>query len=162
RRRRPPGRGRARVGRRRSFRASRAARHRAVRDGLREALMRHRPRGVTPSRVEVLAAAKVNLGFQVGAPRDDGFHDVAGLLQTISLHDTLVVEAADEPRGDVVADVDGTRVALVVDGPESADLATEDNLVMRAARVLARGMDARPVRITLTKQIPSAAGLGGG
>lgn len=121
--------------------------------------------GGPPTELRVFASAKVNLGWQVGPRRADGYHDVTGLLHTISIVDRLVVRISAEadPVGQVVADVDGASVALTVEGPEAVDgLAGADNLVLRAAEVLARRTLPLPTSMHLHKDIPVAAGLGGG
>jgi 4-diphosphocytidyl-2-C-methyl-D-erythritol kinase len=103
-------------------------------------------------RAVVEAAAKVNVGLRVGPLREDGYHAVEGLVQTISLVDSLEVVPNAVP--------DAPLVTVVVFGfPE---LETEDNLVARAAHALAENVEAEPVRVVLRKSIPVAAGLGGG
>ncbi len=99
------------------------------------------------SSITLTAPAKVNLTLEVLGRRDDGYHDIASIMQTIDLHDTVTLEDADE-------------VALRCDRPE---LETTDNLALKAASALkdATGSE-RGARITLEKQIPVAAGLGGG
>lgn len=99
------------------------------------------------ARLEILAPAKINLLLQVLGPRPDGYHEVRTVLQTIDLADRLTLEQAG-------------RLELRCDLPE---LETEDNLVLQAARALARatGREAR-VRIGLRKSIPPGSGLGGG
>ncbi len=97
------------------------------------------------------APAKVNLYLHVTGKRADGYH----------LLDSLVVfaDAADALRW-----VPGEELSLSLDGPEGALLAQEaDNLVLRAARLLARegGRSARG-RLTLEKNLPVASGIGGG
>jgi len=123
-----------------------------------------RPRGRPPARVSVSCAAKVNLGWSVGPRHDDGYHEVQGVLQTVSLADRLEIWTCEpaEVEGDTF-EVDGEPIGLVVDGPESSEaLRTADNLVFAAARCAAQRAAPRPTTIRLTKQIPSAAGLGGG
>ena len=97
--------------------------------------------------ITVRAHAKINLTLEVLGRRDDGYHDIASILQTVSLHDTLTFEEAD----DITLDCD------------RADLVTPDNLVLRAAHLLrdATGV-LRGTAIGLRKNIPVAAGLGGG
>jgi len=93
-------------------------------------------------------SAKVNLALEVLGKREDGYHEIATVLQAVDLFDRLKVEVAD-------------TLSLHTDDPA---LPTDDgNLVMRAARLLqkAAGVDAG-ARIRLTKRIPVAAGLGGG
>ncbi len=90
----------------------------------------------------------MNLALEVLGKRADGYHEIATVLQAVDLFDRLTVEAAD-------------TISLDTDDP---DLPTDDgNLVMRAARLLQKesGVDAG-ARIGLRKQIPVAAGLGGG
>jgi 4-diphosphocytidyl-2-C-methyl-D-erythritol kinase len=91
--------------------------------------------------------AKINLTLEVLGRRDDGYHDLASLVHTISLADDLRIEPADE-------------VVVRVEGP---DLEPETNLVSRAARLLASATGAHGgADLTLVKRIPTAAGLGGG
>jgi 4-diphosphocytidyl-2-C-methyl-D-erythritol kinase len=93
-------------------------------------------------------SAKVNLALEVLGKRDDGYHDIATVLQAVDLFDRLRIEAAD-------------TLSLHTDDPE---LPTDDgNLVMRAARLLQKvsGVE-KGARIQLSKRIPVAAGLGGG
>lgn len=103
-------------------------------------------------RVTVRAHAKINLDLRVGGRRPDGFHDVHTILQSIELHDTLTLRAAEG----------ACRIRCAVPGVPPG----EDNLVHRAARSLwaelgGRG-DVRGVAVTIRKRIPVAAGLGGG
>jgi 4-diphosphocytidyl-2-C-methyl-D-erythritol kinase len=87
----------------------------------------------------IRAYAKVNLTLEVLRRRDDGYHDVASVVHTISLADELYIEPAEE------------IVTL------------DDNLVARAAHMLAAATHTRPAaRLRLHKRIPIAAGLGGG
>ncbi len=97
--------------------------------------------------ITMRAHAKINLTLEILGKRDDGYHDIASILQTVSLHDTLTFEESD-------------GVTLDCDRPE---LATPDNLVLRAAHLLRDYAGASSgVAINLYKRIPVAAGLGGG
>ena len=92
------------------------------------------------------AAAKINWFLKVVGKRDDGYHDIVSPMQRIGLFDTLSFEAADGL--DVVSDL---------------DIPVGDNLVFRAALLLKEVTGcASGARITLVKNIPSQAGLGGG
>ena len=104
--------------------------------------------------VTVRAPAKVNLGLAVGAPRPDGFHDVATAYHAISLHDELVAAEADELSVSVT-----TSDGLPLDGvPQDAT-----NLAVAAATVLAERTGVDPlVRLHITKAIPVAGGMAGG
>jgi 4-diphosphocytidyl-2-C-methyl-D-erythritol kinase len=102
------------------------------------------------TRLLVRCPAKVNLGLRVLAKRRDGYHEVATLYQAIDWWDELALEAA----GGLVLSVDDPAVP-----------AGEENLVLRAARLLqarvprAGGCGAS---LALAKSIPAGAGLGGG
>ena len=98
--------------------------------------------------LRLLAPAKVNLTFEVLGRRDDGYHEVRTILQSLSLADELAFEASDD-------------LSLTVE-PEGA-APVEENLVLAAARLLQReaGVSAGAA-IHLTKRIPMAGGLGGG
>jgi 4-diphosphocytidyl-2-C-methyl-D-erythritol kinase len=89
------------------------------------------------------APAKINLALVVGPLRPDGKHEVATVLQRIDLADRVQLEASED--------------RLVVGGYPG------DTLVRRALEALAEEAGAEPRwRVTLTKRIPVAAGLGGG
>jgi 4-diphosphocytidyl-2-C-methyl-D-erythritol kinase len=92
------------------------------------------------------ASAKVNLFLHVGERRTDGFHPLQSLAVFTDMGDVLSVEAAPE-------------LSLTVEGPFAPGLQGEsDNLVLRAARALG----AQGARLTLTKNLPVASGIGGG
>jgi 4-diphosphocytidyl-2-C-methyl-D-erythritol kinase len=91
---------------------------------------------------ELLAPAKLNLTLVVGPARPDGRHEVVTVLQRISLADRITVESADE---------------LAIEGYE------EDTIVRGALEALAAAAGTTPRwRVQVQKQIPVAAGLGGG
>ena len=94
--------------------------------------------------------AKINLYLDVLRRRDDGYHNIETIFQTVSLHDTLTFQ--DDPSG---------RVSLTC---SRADLETGDgNLVCRAAALLRKHSGcARGAAVHLEKNIPVAAGLAGG
>lgn len=97
--------------------------------------------------ITVLAPAKLNLVLEVLGKRDDGYHEVRSLVQTISLCDILSFEPARE-------------VSLECTEPS---LQTRDNLVIRAAELFRKACAYRKgAKIRLKKQIPWSAGLGGG
>jgi 4-diphosphocytidyl-2-C-methyl-D-erythritol kinase len=97
-------------------------------------------------------SAKINLTLRVGPARADGFHDVRSVMQSIALSDTLTLSTRKGPF------VLATRAPGVP--------ADRTNLVWRAAEVLWRALrrpgDPSDTHVKLEKQIPSAAGLGGG
>ena len=93
--------------------------------------------------MQVPSYAKINWSLRVVGKRDDGFHDIETIFQTISLHDTLTFTPSD-------------RFALTCSDPSIPT--DETNLVARAARAL--GIDG--VAIHIEKRIPAGGGLGGG
>ena len=100
------------------------------------------------------ARAKINLFLHVGDKRADGFHPLQSLAVFPLAGDELRVEAAPS-------------LSLGVEGPFAASLSGEgDNLVLRAARALgAEGpaiKAAQGAKLTLTKNLPVASGIGGG
>lgn len=96
------------------------------------------------------APAKINLCLHVLGRRGDGYHELLMLMQRISLFDRIEVEIL--PGGNVVVECPGVRIAQ-----------GEDNIAAQAARrMLARAGTDGGARITIDKQIPVAAGLGGG
>lgn len=99
--------------------------------------------------VFVPAFAKLNLTLEVLGRRPDGYHDLASVMQTISLHDTLALHPAPDGHFSLDCDVE--------------ELAGADNLALRAARAVAAACGVSTgVRIELRKATPFQAGLGGG
>src|SRR5204862_4365243 len=97
--------------------------------------------------MEELAHAKVNLSLRVLRHREDGFHEIETLMAPVTLCDSLEIESAN-------------KVEFRCDKPA---LAGEDNLVVRATRLFFSETNREPkVRLTLRKEIPHGAGLGGG
>ncbi|HEY5285963.1 MAG TPA: hypothetical protein VIJ50_02545 [Solirubrobacteraceae bacterium] len=99
--------------------------------------------------LRVLAPAKVNLGLFVGPTRSDGRHELASVMQSISLADELLLQAA--PPG-------VERDEIVCDAVAGENLAARALELFRAAT----GWNAPPLRLRIDKRIPIAAGLGGG
>ncbi len=98
----------------------------------------------------VPAYAKINLTLDVLGKRDDGYHRLASVMQTIALHDTLRIQANENGAISCFCDI--------------TELQTDDNLALRAAKLLAGTAPERQlgVEIELRKEIPAQAGLGGG
>ena len=102
--------------------------------------------------VSLAAPAKINLTLEVLRRRDDGYHEVRSVMQTVELADRVILTPADS----LSLTLSGDAQALAGEPPET-------NLAWRAAELL---RDARHVRagaaIEIEKRIPVAAGLGGG
>jgi 4-diphosphocytidyl-2-C-methyl-D-erythritol kinase len=102
--------------------------------------------------VEVLAPAKINLFLHVGEKRDDGYHALESLVAFAETADRMDLRREGE-------------LSLQLEGPFAAGLAREsDNLVLKVARALrlARDDESLGAAITLHKNLPVAAGVGGG
>lgn len=97
------------------------------------------------------APAKVNLYLHVTGRREDGYH----------LLDSLAVFG---PAGDLLTLAPAATLTLALDGPFGGALTAEpDNLVLRAARALATAAGrVAGARLTLSKGLPVASGIGGG
>jgi 4-diphosphocytidyl-2-C-methyl-D-erythritol kinase len=97
-------------------------------------------------KVTLRAPAKINWFLSVLGKRNDGYHDIVSPMQCVSLFDVLDFEDSD-------------RIELA----SEMDIPSEENLVYRAAALLREHSSYKGgARITLRKEIPSAAGLGGG
>jgi 4-diphosphocytidyl-2-C-methyl-D-erythritol kinase len=101
--------------------------------------------------LRIEAPAKVNLYLHVTGRRADGYHLLDSLIAFAAIGDTLDIEESDE-----LSLVNAGPFGVVLDpGP--------DNLVLRAARSLqAEAGITSGAKLTLTKRVPVAAGLGGG
>jgi 4-diphosphocytidyl-2-C-methyl-D-erythritol kinase len=103
-------------------------------------------------RFVVRAHAKVNLDLRVLGTRTDGFHELRTVFQSLELHDTLTCVTHSGPFKVIC------RTPAVPAGT--------DNIVWQAAtelwKELGRSGEPRGVKVTIQKQIPVQAGLGGG
>ncbi len=93
------------------------------------------------------APAKINLVLEILGKREDGYHEIKSIVQTVSLFDVLSFERAKDIKLSCSAQ----------------ELQSEDNLAYKAAVILKKMSGyAGGAKIYLEKQIPWAAGLGGG
>jgi 4-diphosphocytidyl-2-C-methyl-D-erythritol kinase len=96
-----------------------------------------------------LSPAKVNLHLRVLRKREDGYHDIATLMQPISLYDEMIFCPAEN--------------GITIQCPGSSVPENENNIVFRAAAALfSQASCSSGIHITIHKRIPVAAGLGGG
>ena len=97
--------------------------------------------------IEVLAPAKINLTLHVTGQRTDGYHELDSLVVFTDVGDRLTLKEEDE-------------LNVEISGPFALKLdLSDDNLVMRAARLMASKKGAR---IKLEKNLPVSSGIGGG
>jgi 4-diphosphocytidyl-2-C-methyl-D-erythritol kinase len=98
----------------------------------------------------VRAPAKINLSLLIAGKRPDGYHEIETVMAKVDLYDQLLFEPGQTPR-----------IELLCRGPRWAPEG-EENLVYRACRMLYDSAGATlPIKVTLTKNIPAASGLGG-
>ncbi len=101
--------------------------------------------------ISQFAPAKINLYLHVTGKRSDGYHTLDSLIVFADVGDQIEVTPADD-------------LSLSINGPYAAGLdAGKDNLVLQAARELSKAAHIKPgAKITLTKNLPVASGIGGG
>ena len=108
--------------------------------------------------LRILAPAKINLYLHITGRLDNGYHTLDSLIGFADIGDNIKIERADD-------------FAFVIDGPFSGqfDAKTRDasphssNLSVQAVWALSRAAQKPPhVKVTLTKNLPLAAGIGGG
>ena len=102
--------------------------------------------------IKVSCPAKINLTLEVVNKRDDGFHNIKSIMQTVSLYDYLTIEAKKAETTEIT--LSGTSEEIPYN---------EKNLVFKAAKLFLEesGISAK-INIFIEKNIPIAAGLAGG
>jgi len=100
--------------------------------------------------IQVWAPAKINLALEVTGRRRDGFHEIDTVMTTVNLFDNISIKPSE-------------KFSVNFTGPYSQGIDPSNDLAGRAAIELAKIAGCEPnVAITIEKQIPSSAGLGGG
>lgn len=92
--------------------------------------------------------AKINIGLNVVSKRDDGYHNLETIFYPVKMADAL--ELADSDK------IQFTASGIEIDGKP------ENNLVLKAYKILRTNYKLPPVKLHLHKVIPFGAGLGGG
>lgn len=98
----------------------------------------------------VFPNCKINIGLFVTSKRSDGFHNIESVFMPVDWNDILEINHAAGPQGNFV------QSGHVID----AD--TEQNIVMKAVRLMQREFAIGEVDVHLVKKLPMGAGLGGG
>ena len=102
------------------------------------------------NKIQLKALAKINLGLDVLRRREDGYHEVKMIMQTIGLHDDLEIRKTKTPGIQVKTNLYYLPT-------------NENNLVYKAAKLLMDEFQIQDgVSIQLKKRIPVAAGMAGG
>lgn len=94
--------------------------------------------------IKITACAKINLSLSVLGKREDGYHELDTVMQSVDLSDTVYIEKC---RG-IITDCKG--------------ISAEENIAASAARLFCEKTGAEGCKIKIEKRIPAAAGLGGG
>lgn len=100
--------------------------------------------------ISLKALAKINLGLDVVRRREDGYHEVCMIMQTIQLYDRLDIKRTQEPGIQIQTNLSFLPV-------------NENNLIYKAAKLLMDEFSITDgVSVKLDKRIPVAAGMAGG
>lgn len=96
------------------------------------------------------AYAKINLGLDVIKKREDGYHELSMIMQTLELHDDIYIEETNLSDIDIVSSKGYVK-------------AKEDDIAYKAARLICDTYNIKKgIKIRIEKHIPVAAGLAGG
>ena len=101
--------------------------------------------------LRVIAPAKINLHLQVLGLRPDGFHELSMVMQTIDLHDEILMKSTEDGQ-------------IKLDSNDASLSNGDDNLIVKAAKLINKiaGTSEKGALIRLNKKIPIGAGLAGG
>ena len=112
------------------------------------------------------AYAKINLFLDITGRRENGYHDITGVMHTVSLCDYVTLSVEGAHRGDICSLSRTSRGAgeIVLTCTEPSLPTDRKNLAWRAAEAFfeATGFGADRLTIHIEKHIPAAAGLAGG
>ncbi|MCT4645221.1 MAG: 4-(cytidine 5'-diphospho)-2-C-methyl-D-erythritol kinase [Carboxylicivirga sp.] len=96
--------------------------------------------------------SKINIGLNVVEKRADGYHNIETIFYPIPLNDALEAVINKDGESDYIYSNSGIEV----------DAKPEDNICIKALRLIKENYTVPPVRVHLHKMIPFGAGLGGG
>lgn len=104
-------------------------------------------------KIKIQCPAKINLTLKVLGKRDDGFHNIESIMQTISLYDYLTISADAAEKFEIKLSGNSTEIPY-----------NEKNLVYKAAMLFIEYTNLSPhkIEVFIDKSIPVAAGLAGG
>lgn len=103
--------------------------------------------------MKIKAYAKINITLDIPKIREDGYHELCSVFQTVSLHDELEINVSESSKNEIILTCDTPNVPC-----------DEKNLCWRAAKAFTErfGIENKNISIDMKKNIPSGAGLGGG
>lgn len=96
--------------------------------------------------------AKINLGLNIVEKRPDGYHNLETIFYPIHIEDALEIVESKKTDREYELHISGTTI----------EGNPEENLVIKAYRLLLKEYELPPIAVYLRKHIPSGAGLGGG
>lgn len=99
-------------------------------------------------RIELVANAKINLFLDIESRRDNGYHNIVSLMQSVDLYDSVLVSYEPSDQKKIEIETDDPRIP-----------SDERNIAYKAAERL---IELGHVKIEIKKRIPSPAGLAGG
>lgn len=103
--------------------------------------------------IEIKCPAKINLTLEIVNKREDGFHNLKSIMQTIDLFDTLKIKVSKFDKNEILLSGNSNEIPY-----------NESNLVYKAAKLFLdkTGLDNTKIEIFIDKNIPVSAGLAGG
>lgn len=108
--------------------------------------------------ITIFAPAKINLYLHITGKLDDGYHTLDSLVNFTDIGDEILIEPADHFDFTINGPF---AVEFPIDARQSTDSST--NLIVKAVFALAKKIERLPdFKITLTKNLPLASGIGGG
>ena len=103
--------------------------------------------------LKIKCPAKINLNLKITGKRDDGFHNIESIMQTINLFDYLTISAENNFKNEIILTGNSNEIPY-----------DEHNLVYKAAKLFLEitKVENQKISINIEKNIPVAAGLAGG
>jgi len=103
--------------------------------------------------IKIKCPAKINLNLKITGKRDDGFHNIESIMQTINLFDYLTISAENNFKNEIILTGNSNEIPY-----------DEHNLVYKAVKLFLEitKVENQKISINIEKNIPVAAGLAGG
>lgn len=101
--------------------------------------------------IKIQCPAKINLTLKITGKREDGFHNIDSIMQTINLFDYLTISVEKSEKTEIILNGDSDEIPY-----------NEKNLVYKAALLFVENFQPCKINVFIEKNIPVAAGLAGG